>query len=234
MKSKILLLISMLFIMTACESNFDDKSRSKEEREHISEWREKGYFVIDAYEVTDPKRPLADNTAPIVYDIPAEGDEILLDYRTYSDLGYICSFSFTNESEKTPYERLVYSKIGRHTSKITENIHGIWVFEPRTFEDEAFSVDATDPYKAVIKIGKNESEKNRHLYLNIGWSFINRHHGKYNYSKFQNHDAPESRALPSELISIFNTVIIQQRGTADTDERDLYEELIENPHFPFY
>ena len=83
MKSKILLLLSLIFIITACDSGPDKYQRTKSQRDQISEWREKGYFVVDAYEETDPKRPLSDNTAIIVYDIPAGGDEIELDYRIY-------------------------------------------------------------------------------------------------------------------------------------------------------
>lgn len=59
-----------------------------------------------------------------------------------------------------------------------------------------------------------------------------RHVGKYNYNKFLDNDNPESRALPSELISLFNSVIIRQYGTSDNDESDLFEELIADPNFP--
>ncbi len=232
MKSKILLLLSLIFIITACDSGPDKYQRTKSQRDQISEWREKGYFVIDAYEETDPKRPLSDNTAIIVYDIPAGGDEIELDYRIYSGMGRIFSFSFNDESEKSAYERVVYTKIGHYRSEISESIHGIWIFEPRSFDDGNFSVDMTDPYKALIKIGKNESAKNRYLFLTIGWSFWYNHIGKYNYTKFLNNDNPESRALPSELISLFNWVIIRQHGTSDNDESDLFEELIADPNFP--
>ena len=48
MKSKILLLLSLIFIITACDSGPDKYHRTKSQRDQISEWREKGYFVVDA------------------------------------------------------------------------------------------------------------------------------------------------------------------------------------------
>lgn len=214
MKTKYTNAVLLLLLVVGLSSCSDgDEGRTKLENDYIKELRKAGHTVVDANDAASHVYPLSEDNAPIVYDIPAEGGVITLDYKTYSGVSRLRVYRFSDDTELSAYDRIIDHRSLSYGFQYKYRPNKIWVFQPVRFESADFSVDALDPMKAIVTVSSNTDAKSRHLYLRIGWGYIINHcflNNSYSYT---------------------NTILIQQRGTAGTDERDLSRELLKDERF---